>query len=100
MGENDKTTEVKTWQDLADFINTLSPAQLQEPIKVNTPSEGVYRCTEFAAIASETIYKMPPEYEDAHCGTLEELRQYYRTNWQPEDMEVIMPEGAPFLYIE
>jgi len=87
-----------TWQDLKDFINTLTEEQLKKIcyVMVDDNTYGKPLLEPFKI--DHDVYVNKHDEED--CGSLEELRVAHEEDFKEEDYELATPKGTPFLWIE
>lgn len=89
--------EHATWKQLREFIDTLTPEELEQPASAFVEDE------QYAVPLAEPFRMEKDIYvnvdDDDDSSTLEELKLAHGDEFDPANYRLATPKGKPFLYL-
>lgn len=87
-----------TWNDVKEFVNNLTDAQLAKSAFVLIDDNSTGETITGLETIGEDIYCNKEDDED--CATLEELREIHGADFNEEDYELVTEAGHPFIWLD
>lgn len=85
-----------TWQELKEFVNSVPEEYMQKNIPILIEDESYARNLNESFFIQNDIYSNIEDSED--CGTLEELKNIWKDEFNESNYQLITKKGTPFLW--
>lgn len=95
---DNQNLEPITWQELKDFVNSLSEDQLVRPAHILFQDETSARPLLEPFVSLQDVYRNTEDSED--CATLKELEEAHGADFNKQLYRIATPKGTPFLWAE
>lgn len=87
-----------TWKELKEFVNSIPEDQLNDGAYIQIADDYNVRPLNEPFFTVNDIYCNKEDNED--CGTLEDLQDLHRDEFNIESYELVTKEGTPFLWAD